>query len=143
MKYYTKLNAYKASNVKLCMNEFQACSYGWWIFLKPINGVLVFNNYNYSKTTTQHQHKVTMLLNEVKQKSGIQDVLVVETSKSLHNDDALKDAIETINNSIKELMQTIARPKTKQKKNIDRMNTIEHLIRKKHSIQSLIERGDQ
>ena len=62
MKFYSRLNKYKARNVELDLNKFEARSYDWWVFVKRINGKVVFNNYAYSNTTRRHQGKVRSLI---------------------------------------------------------------------------------
>ena len=43
---------YKASNVKFNYETIEAFSYNWWQFVKVIGGKVIFNNYNYSNTTS-------------------------------------------------------------------------------------------
>lgn len=62
MKYFTRSKKYKASNVSYDPILRQAVSYNWWVFVKVIEGHLVFNNYSYSNTTSRHQWKVKRLL---------------------------------------------------------------------------------
>lgn len=62
MKHCSRSNLYKASNVYFNPILRQAASYNWWVFVKVIEGRLVFNNYNYSNTTIRHQWKVKRLL---------------------------------------------------------------------------------
>lgn len=61
MKYYKRLNVWKASNVELDKNK-DAWSYGWWKFYDANTGI--FNMSRYSASTTQHQYKVMRLLRE-------------------------------------------------------------------------------
>lgn len=49
---------YYASNVQWDPVKRVATSYGWWEFVKPIGGKLVFNDYGYSVSTRRHQAKV-------------------------------------------------------------------------------------
>ena len=51
-------NIWKANNLKLDTDKMEAYSYGWWGFLKKIEGKLVFNNHFYSVTTRKHQFEV-------------------------------------------------------------------------------------
>lgn len=59
----------------------EACSYRWWVFVKKIDGLTVFNNYRYSVTTARHQRKIRNLLKELKIKIDLE----VTTKLSLSN----------------------------------------------------------
>lgn len=65
MRYLKTLNIYKASNVEYDCNTGIALSYGWWQFVKIINGKIIFNTYAYSNTTIKHQYKIRALLKEL------------------------------------------------------------------------------
>lgn len=65
MKYYPRLNVYKASNVKVDPETLKSWSYDWWCFSKMIYGRLVFNLGTYSATTTQHQYKARDVLRSI------------------------------------------------------------------------------
>jgi len=60
MKFYPKLNKYKASNVELDLNSGSAWSYGWWKFYDEKTDI--FNRCPYSPTTQRHQQKVLRVL---------------------------------------------------------------------------------
>lgn len=62
MKYFSRANIYKASNVTFNSETMDAFSYDWWRFVAKIDGKVVFNNYRYSVTTAGHQRKVERLL---------------------------------------------------------------------------------
>jgi len=80
MRFTKKTKTYHASNVSFNTKSLVAVSYDWWIFVKPINGKVIFNNYNYSRTTQRHQSKVRWLLDDM----GIQ-YEVVQMHNSLSN----------------------------------------------------------
>lgn len=80
MKYFKRLGKYKASNVSFSPSAKAAYSYGWWQFVKEVNGTLVFNDYNYSPSTCKHQAKVRSLLREL----GLEIGLTVETCSDLN-----------------------------------------------------------
>lgn len=48
---------------------FEARSYKWWVYVKKIKGKVIFNNYNYSHTTCNHQRKMRELLKQLKVKN--------------------------------------------------------------------------
>lgn len=62
LKFYKRLNLYKASNVTFNPVTKEAFSYNWWKFTKVIEGKLVFNSYSYSPSTCKHQYKVKDVL---------------------------------------------------------------------------------
>lgn len=73
MRFIKTQNKYKASNVELDLNKMEATSYDWWLFLKVINGKLVFNDHPYSISTQRHQSKV---LDVLRDKSINPDVVI-------------------------------------------------------------------
>lgn len=79
MKYLKRSKTYSGSNVSFDPIGMKAYSYGWWCFVKRINGKIVFNNYNYSNSTCKHQHKVGQLMREL----GIKVDLYVSTNYAL------------------------------------------------------------
>jgi hypothetical protein len=70
---------YKASNNEFNVVLKQATSYGWWIYVKHIDGLVVFNSYPYSNTTRAHQRKMRRLLDYL----GIRIDVEVNVSDSL------------------------------------------------------------
>ncbi len=57
-----KAEIYTGSNVIYNPRTTEAWSYGWWQFVKLLDGKVIFNNYYYSNTTSKHQSKVRSLL---------------------------------------------------------------------------------
>lgn len=82
MKYNKMSGLYKGSNVTFNEETREAKSYNWWMFVKLVNGKVVFNNYFYSSTTNRHQAKVRQLLNDL----GITIDYFVELKGSLSGD---------------------------------------------------------
>lgn len=64
MKLMKKANIYQASNYNVTFNPvtLEAHSYKWWKFVAKIDGLVIFNNYRYSVSTSKHQAKVRSLL---------------------------------------------------------------------------------
>jgi hypothetical protein len=120
MKYYKRLKLYKASNVTFNPETMVAYSYGWWEFVKVIDGKVVFNNYYYSTSTCKHQSKVMGLLSEL----GIKIDMTIECPGGLQN---LQSAVEHYTYEIKELERKIAAPRTHKKKNEERKRHIDQL----------------
>lgn len=89
MRYYSRLGVYKASNVLFNRQTCTAVSYDWWFFVKRVNGMVVFNSYRYSVTTSRHQSKVRQLMREL----GIKIDLEVSVAEGLQNENAARLAI--------------------------------------------------
>lgn len=65
LKFFKRLRVYKNSTGTVEFNPLtrEGRSYNW-TFLAPVNGVLVFNTYNWSPTTTNHQSAVRSVLSQ-------------------------------------------------------------------------------
>lgn len=79
MKLMKRTGIYKASNVSFDPSSVEAFSYGWWNFVRKINGAVVFNNYSYSSSTSKHQSKVWRQMDAL----GIKIDLFVKTACDL------------------------------------------------------------
>lgn len=134
MKYMKRAKIYKASNVTFDPETCQAYSYDWWRFVDRINGKVVFNDFSYSLTTCRHQSKVRGLLRQL----GIEINLYVECPKGLQERGALEGAIRRYNNQIESLRAAIAKPRSREKTNFDRLHSISSLQRKIVSIEQLL-----
>lgn len=95
-----RLKLYSFENdarVTFCPIEMVATSYHWWVFVRRINGKIVFNAGKYSKTTSTHQYTVAKFLSA----HNIHVDLVIFTKLSLAGNmtavgnDALEQAIRT------------------------------------------------
>jgi hypothetical protein len=114
-----RLNGYVNSTKTnwLSCDKENAVSYGWWVYLRRINGVLVFNNTTYSSTTCKHQL-------DVARKLDWNFLTIHHTTASLDN---LSKVITDLKNKILSLQAVIANPRTKLSKNIERQNEIEKI----------------
>lgn len=121
MKYYSRSQTYKASNVIFNTVTQVATSYGWWNFVQPIGAYLVFNDYVYSKTTARHQHKVRYLLRSL----GIEPDFTLEVPSGLQDQNWRQSAIRHYENKIKALEEQIAKPRSHKAKNLERTKQIE------------------
>lgn len=131
MKYFTRTNTYKASNVSFDANTLTALSYNWWEFVKVINGLLIFNNFNYSATTGRHQHKVRRLLGSL----GIRIDIEIAAPLGLQN---INSAITYYMLNIEDLKEKIANPRSNRKKNIERQQDILKNATKLEQAQAII-----
>jgi hypothetical protein len=100
-------NIYQASkyNVTFDPTKTEAWSYKWWKFVSVQNGLVVFNTYRYSVSTSKHQSKVRTLLSAL----GIKIDLAVECSEGLQDSEAghqaLKHAYRTQNLAVVPLIE--------------------------------------
>lgn len=93
MKYYPRLQKYKASNLEFDVKSEIAYSYDWYQLFKVIDGVPILNVYKYSITTLKHVWKMRCLLHDL----GYQNVLSIEAPKGLQD---LSGAAEYLNKRI-------------------------------------------
>lgn len=117
MKLNTRANIYQASNVAFDPETETGTSYGWWIFVKRIDGKLVFNDYFYSPTTARHQVKMRRLLEEL----GIKIDLEIEAPRGIQS---LGSAVDFYIAQIQKLEALISKPGTKREKNKERREQI-------------------
>jgi len=110
MNYCKKRDRFEASNVYFREKEVYGVSYNWWVFVKKIKGLVVFNDYNYSRSTIKHQNKVRRLLREL----GINVDRTVFIRASLENINSLKALKEA------ELMQAKMNAVNDERKRIER-----------------------
>lgn len=94
MKLMKRTGIYKASNSSFDPKEIKALSYNWWVFVKVINGLTVFNEHRYSVTTSKHQRDVRRLMGELGIKIDL-TVSCVESLAGFENIKQVKDAHAT------------------------------------------------
>lgn len=101
MKFYKKLNQYKASNLVYDLNSNKAYSYEWYELAKCVDSQMILNTYNYSPTTLRHMYKLRTLFDslninyvEIEAPRGLQDMvtsifyyteLIHELNKKINN----------------------------------------------------------
>jgi hypothetical protein len=134
MKFIKTKNTYKASNVELDLNSMTAVSYGWWTFLKVIDGKLVFNSYAYSPSTQRQQSKVLRVLSDL----GIKLDFIVESKKSLTDSSLFDDAKELIQHDIDDLNDAINKKGSQKAKNVERAKKIENLKLRLYSLELFV-----
>ena len=127
MKYFPTKGVYKAgNNCTFNPETCEAYSYGWWRFVSYQHGVLIFNDYQYSATTRQHQSKVKRLLAEI----GLEIGVVVESRDSIPTLSKKSDLTKYIKACESEKLERLeakrmernrrARERRAQKKNAER-----------------------
>ena len=119
MKYFKRANIYKNSTGTNTFYVEKQCatSYGWWEYVKRINGQLVFNNYTYSNSTTNHQSAMRSLLRDL----GYHSYLIIEAPGGLQD---LDSAIKYYESKIENLRAAMAKPRTRKAKNAERQSDI-------------------
>ena len=133
MKYYKKLKVYKnstGSNV-VDLENMIATSYGWWPYLKLINGKVVFNNGTYSPTTRKHQNNCLRVLEE----NNIDiDIMLYSTS---HLDD-LHGIWNDYRAKVIHLIRMIKRPRSRKVNNLERIRCIKGFRKQMSQIKELM-----
>jgi hypothetical protein len=131
LRAYSKLNIFKASNVEFNPNTGVATSYNWWKFVDRIGGLVVFNSYYYSPSTSRHQSKVSSLLSQL----GIKVDVSFEAPKGLQN---LEAAVTHYESKISALIIAIQKPGTRAEKNKERAKEVKSHLETIKTIKSLI-----
>jgi hypothetical protein len=123
-----------SGNARFYVDDIVATSYGWWKFVNKINGKVVFNEYNYSLTTSKHQREVKELLNTLKIKVDI----VVRTKHSLDAHSFKHYALEDLYEKAIELLVANNTPRVRQSTIIKNK---EEILRIKNKIKLLKKEG--
>lgn len=127
MVYKKRDKVYRSANVEFNPETMEGTSYGWWHFVRKINGLVVFNNYQYSNTTRRHQNKMRSLL----AKLNIKIDLIVSTPMSFGQSgneiNALEDAIRCNNIELKIIENSLNNPRRKKALDDDRKGQIQRI----------------
>lgn len=86
------------------------------MFVRRVNGKLLFNNYPYSPTTQRHQAKVKRKLAEL----GIKVDFEICSHFSLCDENFLVSAVYGLEQGIERLKAEIAKPRSQKAKNEER-----------------------
>lgn len=114
MKYFKRLKLWKDSSRDKNIFDPAICegrSYRWWIYIKKINGRVVFNNYTYSSTTSKHQSDGGYLLRQL----GITVDLYISLSGGLQTFES--EALPTLYREINDLKLAMLHGKAESNKN--------------------------
>jgi hypothetical protein len=67
LKYNNKNKLYTNSTGSLTFDpvKIEAHSYKWWKFVAVVDGKTLFNNYNYSMSTSAQQYKIRQLMSDL------------------------------------------------------------------------------
>jgi len=134
MKYFSRTNEYKASNVKFEVETKRAYSYGYWKFTDVINGKLVFNSYSYSNSTARHQAKVRDLFDDL----NIEVDLVIDFCREGLQDITWRyKTINSYRQEIRNLIKAVKSKGTRKTTNEYRRKTICEYWKTYKAIQAL------
>ena len=117
MKFYKRLNVYKASNVQFNPTTLIGTSYEWYQLARSFDGVMVLNTYNYSSSTCKHISKMRALLTTL----GYREIVEIEAPQGLQN---LGAAVLQYNARILSLYEDINKPRSHKAKNTERLALI-------------------
>jgi len=97
MKFMPRLKIYSGSNRKNTFNAetFEGRSYQHWLYVCKIKGKVIFNDTNYSVTTSKHQNEMKSFLTS---EMGIKfdDIIFVDQRESLTSGILLDSFYETL-----------------------------------------------
>lgn len=94
MKHMKRANIYKNSTGSNVFNpdKIEAWSYQWWQYVKKEGKLVIFNDYNYSQSTNQHQSATKDLMKQLKIKVD----LIVFSRKGLQSNEWREEIYEYI-----------------------------------------------
>lgn len=127
MKYYPDRKLFIAPNVVFNAERIEAHSCSWWKFVAIIDGLVVFNNYRYSTTTSGHQRKVRNLMQDLRIRIDI-EAPFHEGLQALSNDeqyDFIQDAEERLCEAfLKDEERKICRAEKALKRRLDKKSEV-------------------
>lgn len=112
-------------------DECRAVSYGWYRLLDKIDGKIVLNVFNYSKTTMRHVGNIRSALASLE----MNIYLEIKAPRGLQY---RNDAIHLIDSEIDDLKELISRPRSRQANNAHRYKMIELLTEHKKKYVELV-----
>jgi hypothetical protein len=122
-RYLSRTNELKSSNFTMNLGTLEAKSYNWWIFVRKVNGKVIFNHTTYSQTTCKHQGKALQVLDYK------YDLKLRFTRKSLSDlPAALESEVIGAKRAITQLISDIKKPRTQKAKNEERKQSISKLV---------------
>lgn len=120
MKWYKRLKIYKRPNCTFNPEKIEAVSYNWRTFVTMIEGKVIFNGYNYSQTTRNHQYTVKDLL----KKHNIKIDFISNSDKSLTDSYMFNSEILDLCFESNQLIDKINTKGTRKVKNLERRYTL-------------------
>ena len=125
MKWMSRKQVFGLKNVTFNPFTMVADSYDWWVFVLPIKGKIVFNNYNYSMTTCKHQGEVRQLLKSL----GIKIDLEVSMHSSLSENNFKVESLSSFYTELFQLEIALNRKNTKKSLVKDRNKQCQELLK--------------
>ena len=111
MKYYKRLKIWKGASVTFNPETCEAHSYKWWLFVAKVKNKVIFNNYRYSVSTSNHQNKVKRLLAQL----GVKIDFYAEFPQGIDRPQA---AVDSYKYRIESLQKLIEKPRSHKKKTL-------------------------
>jgi endo-beta-N-acetylglucosaminidase D len=113
MKYFKQANIYKNSTGtnSVSLEKCEAYSYDWWQYLTKVNGLVIFNNYFYSPTTSKHQSNCRGLLHD----AGIKIDLLLDFNGHFNASNWIDNAVSQYQQKIVNNVKYMNRPRVRQK----------------------------
>lgn len=122
--YNARQGTFSSKQFSFDLEQCEAYSYDWWLFVLRVGDVIYFNNAHYSMQTHTHQNMAkNILAAECPEQFGIK-VVYVYIREGLHR---IGDAIDNIYGEIDTIQSRIANPKSKKATNLKRVQTIKEL----------------
>ena len=118
MAYQPRKKLFKGTNNYFDPVSMKAVSYGWWTYVTKIKGKVVFNDYNYSVTTSGHQNTMRYLLKQL----GIKVDVWVNMAQSLTQFET--HALRPVYQKLYQLEIEVNRKNSRKDKNKERQKTI-------------------
>jgi len=106
--------------------KLEAYSYSWWKYLSTDSvGNIIFNNYQYSRTTSTHQSETE---SKIYQLGYRPQVTLFNTTREVGSPfTAISEEVNALQGQIEDLNKKINTPRTRKAKNIERKETIQKL----------------
>lgn len=129
MKYYKRLELFKASNVTYNPLTKEAYSYNWWQFSRKVGNKILFNYTTYSNSTSKHQSKVMSQIRATFDRDNTIVFTLRDTvnMKNLSDKELIERIISDYNKNIQDLLAHNAKPRVRQKTkeyNLERIQDI-------------------
>lgn len=128
--YRKKTNSLHMSNNELFLENMKAYSYDWWVYVKEIDGLIVFNEHRYSPSTGKHQSRMRSLLSKLNASPAV----FINTRQSIDNF-TMEDVRKQLQKELIEAREALA--KCKRKGTFKESNLIERIGELKFRLETL------
>jgi hypothetical protein len=132
-RFFKKTGKYRISNCTFDTYTCVALSWDWWQFVRCIDGLVVFNSFRYSNSTSRHQRMTCALLSEL----GLTIDMEVECPGGLQD---LQSGVQLAQTRMAALDAEMQRPRSQARVNARRTQKKAQLANQMADLQSLIKR---